>query len=282
MTRVWEESKQEGGALLVLLAMADNADHAGICWPSTPHVARKARLSERQTQRVIDKLISDGEMEIIKKSAGRGKRTVYRVTVKGDTVSSFQKEKGDIGDSKRVTSATGPIIKESSVQSSLKSELAGQLGRIYGIFHKRIDTPMDRAEKTAWKLLTNDGKRLLNEDELAMCERMYKKLWPPNRDKNNLRHSMATFMNNLGGEVDKARAWCEKNVLKGSRRLTCETSRPQAAIKSEPDDPVATDAFLRDFARHHDGRLPFGWSEDNGKFVFSEQSTNGDTPHDET
>ena len=48
-TRVWELAPQQGGALLILLAMADFADEDGVCFPTLPTRAAKARLSERQT-----------------------------------------------------------------------------------------------------------------------------------------------------------------------------------------------------------------------------------------
>jgi hypothetical protein len=116
MNKVWAESKQEGGALLVLLAMADNAGDDCFCFPGTPYLAKKARLSVRQTQRVIDKLISERELKVAKQSAGRGKRTIYKIFPKGDMVSSFNLEKGDICDKKRVTFATPSIIREPSLE----------------------------------------------------------------------------------------------------------------------------------------------------------------------
>ncbi len=63
LSRVWEESKAKGGKLLVLLAIADFTDDKGRAWPSVPTLARKARLSIRQTQRAVQELIRDlGEL----------------------------------------------------------------------------------------------------------------------------------------------------------------------------------------------------------------------------
>lgn len=83
MSWVWKNSKQEGGALLTLLAMADFADDNGICWPSIPTLAKKARVSERQMFRILSELKSSGEIETVKIGGGR-KSTTYKI-LKGQT-----------------------------------------------------------------------------------------------------------------------------------------------------------------------------------------------------
>jgi hypothetical protein len=109
MSQVWEEADLGGSELLVLLALADHANDNGVCWPSVPRLAARARLSERQTQRVLQKLHADGYFEIVSKGDGRGHSTLYRVTLKGDTkgdtVSTFTKERVTSA-TQRVTSAT--------------------------------------------------------------------------------------------------------------------------------------------------------------------------------
>lgn len=62
MSRVWDHSTQDGSSLLVLLALADHADEDGVCWPGIERVAAKARVSERQAQRVIKALEEKGEV----------------------------------------------------------------------------------------------------------------------------------------------------------------------------------------------------------------------------
>ena len=62
MARVWAHSQRKDGELLVLLALADFANDSGKCWPSIPVLAAKARLTERQTRRVLSKLEQAGEI----------------------------------------------------------------------------------------------------------------------------------------------------------------------------------------------------------------------------
>ena len=72
MTRVWELSLATEGCLLVLLAIADFADDQGRAWPSVRTLAKKARLSERQTRYVLRKLEQSGELKTQPNSGPHG------------------------------------------------------------------------------------------------------------------------------------------------------------------------------------------------------------------
>lgn len=62
-TVVWAESRQKGSALLVLLALADYAhDDGRYAFPSVATLAHKARMSERQTKRLLAQLRASGEL----------------------------------------------------------------------------------------------------------------------------------------------------------------------------------------------------------------------------
>jgi hypothetical protein len=96
MSRVWAASRQAGGALVVLLAIADFADDQGVAYPSIPTLACKARLSERQVQRVIAELVGGDEL-MVEPGQGRHGSHLYRVIVgcgrhsaTGDTMSHQQ------------------------------------------------------------------------------------------------------------------------------------------------------------------------------------------------
>lgn len=84
MTRVWTHSKQKGSNLLLTLALADHANDDGICWPGLSSLHKKVRMSERQTQRILDKLIETGEV-YIKPGNGRGHKSFYAVLSGLDT-----------------------------------------------------------------------------------------------------------------------------------------------------------------------------------------------------
>ena len=86
MTRVWEFSQAAGTDLLVLLALADNANDEGECWPSIRYVAQKCRIDTRTTQRRIRSLEELGEVVVIRgggkaSTAGGTKSNRYRIVV---------------------------------------------------------------------------------------------------------------------------------------------------------------------------------------------------------
>ena len=81
MARVWAYSRQSGGSLLLMLALADFADDAGECWPSIPVLAQKARLTEREIRYLLPKLEEAGEVQLKRSNGGRNRRNRYLVTV---------------------------------------------------------------------------------------------------------------------------------------------------------------------------------------------------------
>ena len=64
LTYVWEHSKQKGSALLMLIAMADQSNDHGVCFPATDTLAKKCRVTRRQAQRLVDQLEASGEIII--------------------------------------------------------------------------------------------------------------------------------------------------------------------------------------------------------------------------
>lgn len=78
MTRVWDSAPYSGGTLLTLLALADYADDAGVCWPDQSSVARKARLTDRQVRNVLAEMVADGEL-LMHTGRGRGGRSCYQI-----------------------------------------------------------------------------------------------------------------------------------------------------------------------------------------------------------
>lgn len=62
MSRVWKHSNQRGGALLILLALADFADDEGYAWPAVQTLATKARMTERNARYTLRSLEADGEI----------------------------------------------------------------------------------------------------------------------------------------------------------------------------------------------------------------------------
>jgi Helix-turn-helix domain len=118
-------SRHKGGELLVLILLAN---HAGSddwsCWPSINLLAREARLTRRQVQRIVRTLEASGEITT-EVGGGRGHATLYfvsRQTSMGATPVSRRKDvalsegKGDA----HVRERAAPMSPESSVEPSLQ------------------------------------------------------------------------------------------------------------------------------------------------------------------
>jgi hypothetical protein len=70
MAQVWQNSKCSGTELLMLIAIADYADDAGVAFPSVATLARKLRIKPRAVQYVVRKLVAAGELKV-KPGGGR-------------------------------------------------------------------------------------------------------------------------------------------------------------------------------------------------------------------
>lgn len=99
-TAVWNgNARFKDGTLLVLLRLADYANNEGVCWPSIPRVAEFCRMSERQVQRILRTLESEGVVSV----SQRGERhqcSIYTINVAWlgrVTLATSDAAKGDIG-----------------------------------------------------------------------------------------------------------------------------------------------------------------------------------------
>jgi hypothetical protein len=84
MAQVWEKSQHKGTALLLLLAIADNANDEQIAWPSIITLSKKIRMSHRFTRLMVRKLAQSGELEILEEGGGH-RSTRYKITLQEET-----------------------------------------------------------------------------------------------------------------------------------------------------------------------------------------------------
>lgn len=78
-THVWHTSQLRGTALLLVLALADQANDEGVSWPSMATLAHKTRLSERSVQNLMAEVLSSGEVVVLKEARGGHSPRVYQV-----------------------------------------------------------------------------------------------------------------------------------------------------------------------------------------------------------
>ncbi|MCY1664598.1 helix-turn-helix domain-containing protein [Rhizobium sp. SL86] len=81
MSLVWSKAPVQGGELLLLLALADNANDHGAAFPSVPYLASKARMSDRNVQLCIRKLADSGFI-LIRPNAGPSGANKYVIDLR--------------------------------------------------------------------------------------------------------------------------------------------------------------------------------------------------------
>lgn len=94
LTSVWDASTQEGGPLLVMLALADNANDQMVAYPSVPTIARKSRLSERQVRRILRDLEQAGEIKVIGKGRNNVNKYLLTPSMAAETICATAHEGG--------------------------------------------------------------------------------------------------------------------------------------------------------------------------------------------
>jgi len=77
---VWKHSRAVNGSLIVLLAIAHEANRDGETEMSALELASKCRLGERSVYRAVRELAGSGELDA-RDGGGRGRRSRYRVIV---------------------------------------------------------------------------------------------------------------------------------------------------------------------------------------------------------
>ncbi len=102
ISAVFKRGPRDKSLLLVMVALADNANDAGVCWPRLSTIAHKSRISERTAMRLLSSLQSEGWLTIEKRAVAnydqkrkrnrpgqinRYQLNLHRLGVSGDTVS---------------------------------------------------------------------------------------------------------------------------------------------------------------------------------------------------
>jgi DNA-binding transcriptional ArsR family regulator len=78
---VWESDVTDGR--LVLLALADNANDAGRCWPGIEYLAGKCQVHRSTVMRQLEKLVDSGLVVVEERRRSNGSRrsNLYRINL---------------------------------------------------------------------------------------------------------------------------------------------------------------------------------------------------------
>lgn len=109
MTRAWESTVGDHTDKLVLLALADNANDAGECYPSLANIAGRCEMHRATVMRSIQSLEAAGH---ISRQVTPGRNTVYMVSPSQAATSSREQPVAGSNQSQRATNpsqaATSP------------------------------------------------------------------------------------------------------------------------------------------------------------------------------
>lgn len=246
MARVWEWSTAEGSGLLVLLALADHADDDGYCYPGVARIARKARLSERSTQRIIGDLEAAGEVSRdigqgleYSGQRGPGRTNRYRIHIRGCQDVTPNKG-GDTEPQKGVTNSalggdTAMAPKPSGESSENHQARKARVRKSSG----KPETPeavwcaqlFGRKLETKWTVSEVKALELVREEMTVESRALIQAYYQDERSKSDKgihRRDLATFLNNYLGELDRASEWAKKNRKKaGAAAASMNGTQPK-------------------------------------------------------
>ena len=86
MSEVFERSKTQGNARLVLLSLADSCNDDASCWPSIRKIAEKANISEPITKKYLNALIQVGVITRDEREDFSGRQTSNLYTIIVDKI----------------------------------------------------------------------------------------------------------------------------------------------------------------------------------------------------
>lgn len=108
--------------------------------------------------------------------------------------------------------------------------------------HLRPTTGWNPREKKAFCDRYKDGC-FKHEQDIANLERYYKAHWPPDRDRNMLRHDLLTMLNNLQGEISRGNIHCEKHPIRVVNKIIPMPPQPSLPLQLNEEDAIAIIRF---------------------------------------
>lgn len=193
MSQVWDTESESHTEKLVLLALADNSNDEGYCWPSIATIARKCDLSERsvrsqlrllEVKRWVQTTQRLGHSSTYRISLPTPERRAGRNGVPPEPSVEPPKEPSrDLGLPSEVQKPWNP------------SEVQIRLGKL---FKRKPTTRWSHSEIKSFRLIGG-----IEDGDLLILERYYTARIPEPSDYR--RRDLSTLLNNFTGELDRAR-----------------------------------------------------------------------------
>lgn len=169
MKIVWKRYPEGGSKLLVLLALADWANDAGICFPSMPTIASKIRLSKSQAQRVLHDLIEQEFICVLGNAKGGrpGATPTYRINI--EKLTDITGATGSVDATGRMDAS--PTGRMDTADGSHRCGETGRVGATQTVIEPSVTTKRDaQAASTPPKPARPKREEVTLTEYLAGCK----------------------------------------------------------------------------------------------------------------
>jgi len=183
MNAVWKNSKADGRARLVLLAIADHQGEIG-AWPSISTLAKMVNSSERSVQRDIQHLQAIGELRVEVQNAPT--KTQYKSNLYWVTLPGVTESQSGVTDS----AVRGDTVVVQNLNRTITEPSKAQTEKLFDEFWTSYPRKLDKAK--AFRAFRSALKRAKFEDILAGVI-VYRN--DPKRDPDFTKYP-ATWLNN--------------------------------------------------------------------------------------
>ena len=183
MNAVWKNSKADGRARLVLLAIADHQGEIG-AWPSISTLAKMVNSSERSVQRDIQHLQAIGELQVEVQNAPT--KTQYKSNLYWVTLPGVTESQSGVTDS----AVRGDTVVVQNLNRTITEPSKAQTEKMFDEFWTSYPRKLDKAK--AFRAFRSALKRAKFEDILAGVI-VYRN--DPKRDPDFTKYP-ATWLNN--------------------------------------------------------------------------------------
>jgi len=183
MNAVWKNSKADGRARLVLLAIADHQGEIG-AWPSISTLAKMVNSSERSVQRDIQHLQAIGELRVEVQNAPT--KTQYKSNLYWVTLPGVTESQSGVTDS----AVRGDTVVVQNLNRTITEPSKAQTEKMFDEFWTSYPRKLDKAK--AFRAFRSALKRAKFEDILAGVI-VYRN--DPKRDPDFTKYP-ATWLNN--------------------------------------------------------------------------------------
>lgn len=238
MQKVFEQQKLESTQKLIMLALADNANDEGFCYPSIRTLCQKTSLSNRTIIDHIRFLEVHGFLLTKKRNAQHGGRlsTLY-VLFPHEFLATLDpqlKERFGLDKKSQSEEATPPLQSEDfTPQNATQSEVASPKPSLF-LFNHQLFNKLNNKEKELYLEYINLRKKMKLKTTIQIHERLLQKYFDYGRDPQIIQNAIMANWKDFYRQKKPSTSLASKNrqTLKSYQ----QTYQTQEYIECEVED----------------------------------------------